>query len=68
MAVPKRKTSKAKTGSRKSANSKIAPVTLVECPHCKELTQPHKVCGSCGWYDGKQAVEPKKEKDKKEAK
>ena len=43
MAVPKGKQSKQRTNTR-FANFKATAPTLVECPHCHELKQPHKVC------------------------
>jgi large subunit ribosomal protein L32 len=60
MAVPKRKVSKQRTNTR-FANFKATAPTLVECPHCHEFKQSHKVCKKCGYYDGKLVVE-KKEK------
>lgn len=29
----------------------------VECPNCGELKRPHHVCGSCGYYDGREVVD-----------
>ena len=66
MAVPKRKTSKARRNSRNSANFKAVAPTVVECPKCHEKKAPHKVCAKCGTYNGKQVIET--EKKKKEAK
>lgn len=56
MAVPKRKTSKAKTSSRKSANMKMSAPGLSTCPQCHEPKLPHRVCPTCGHYDGKDVV------------
>ena len=53
--APKGKVSKARRNSRK-ANWKITAPSLVECPHCKELKAPHRVCANCGYYDGEQKV------------
>jgi large subunit ribosomal protein L32 len=66
MAVPKRKTSKARRDQR-CANWKAVAPTLVECPHCKAQIPPHTVCKECGYYDGKQVIVKKasKEKEKK---
>jgi len=61
MAVPKGKVSKARRNSRK-ANWKIASPSIVECTHCHEFTQPHKVCTKCGYYDGKEVIKVKKDK------
>ena len=56
MAVPKRKTSKAKTSSRKAANMKMSTPGLSICPQCHEPKLPHRVCPNCGYYDGKDVV------------
>mgnify|MGYP002737537093 FL=1 len=57
MAVPKRKTSKAKTASRRASSYRLNKATAVECPNCHETKLPHRVCPNCGYYDGKQVVE-----------
>lgn len=57
MAVPKKKTSKAKTRSRRaSAWTLDAPARSV-CPRCGNAKLPHVVCASCGWYNGRQAID-----------
>ena len=28
-----------------------------ECPQCHQPKLPHRVCGNCGYYAGRQAVE-----------
>ena len=50
MAVPKRKVSKARRDSRRSAVWKLEAPALSRCTHCGELTSPHKVCKNCGYY------------------
>jgi len=62
MAVPKGKISKARKHNRNSSNFKATAPTLVECPSCKELKQPHKVCPKCGMYKGKKVIETEKKK------
>ncbi len=57
MAVPKRRTSSAKTKSRKAANMKKTLPALSICPQCHEPKLPHRVCPNCGYYDGKDVVE-----------
>jgi large subunit ribosomal protein L32 len=52
VAVPKRKTSRSNTRSRR-ANWKAAPVTLTTCPQCGQPSQPHIACPSCGTYQGR---------------
>ncbi|MBU6226606.1 MAG: 50S ribosomal protein L32 [Acidobacteria bacterium] len=57
MAVPKKKKSKAKTHSRKSANMRMELPSRSVCPRCGAAKKPHVVCGGCGWYKGRTAVE-----------
>lgn len=57
MAVPKRKTSKAKRDSRRTSAYRLAKPTIQECPNCHEPKLPHRVCKSCGYYDGKAVVQ-----------
>lgn len=65
MALPKKRHSKAR-GRRRRTHWKIAGANLVPCPQCKQLKLPHRVCPSCGTYNGKQIIEIKvKEKKKK---
>ncbi len=64
MAVPKCKVSKSRRNTRNSANFKASTPTLVECPECHTLKQPHKVCPECGYYNGKKVVEKKTEEKK----
>ena len=47
MAVPKRKTSKARRDKRKSANMKMKAPGLSICPQCHEPKLPHRVCPNC---------------------
>ena len=56
VAVPKRKTSQAKTSGRKAANMKKSMTGLSICPQCHEPKLPHRVCPTCGYYDGKDVV------------
>ena len=56
MAVPKRKTGKARRDKRRSSVWKIAAPTLVTCPQCGEYMVPHKACGFCGYYNGREVV------------
>lgn len=56
VAVPKRKTSQAKTSGRKAANMKKSITGLSICPQCHEPKLPHRVCPNCGYYDGKDVV------------
>ncbi|MDG2023752.1 MAG: 50S ribosomal protein L32 [Actinomycetota bacterium] len=53
MAVPKKKTSKSKTRSRRAAAWKLRSSSRSSCPRCSEAKLPHRVCGNCGWYAGR---------------
>jgi len=57
MAVPKRKTSKARTRSRRAASWRLERPARSVCPQCSASKLPHVVCPSCGWYKGRVAVE-----------
>ena len=67
MAVPKRKTSKARRDSRR-ANWKISVPGIVACPQCHEPKLAHRVCKKCGYYHGRKAVELASDKAGKEKK
>ena len=49
MAVPKRKTSKARRDKRRSNVWKLSAPTLVKCNHCGEYKRSHRVCPACGF-------------------
>lgn len=56
MAVPKRKTSKARRDKR-NAHRAIAGPGLSRCPQCNEERMPHRVCPSCGHYNGRTVID-----------
>ena len=57
MAVPKRKTSHARTMKRRSNVWKLAtPTNIVKCPQCGEAILSHRVCNNCGFYKGVEIV------------
>jgi large subunit ribosomal protein L32 len=55
MAVPKQRQSHARTNKRRSQH-KIVPPTLSTCPRCGAPRLPHRVCGECGTYAGREVV------------
>ncbi len=55
MAVPKQRQSHSRTNKRRSQH-KIVPPSLSVCPKCGEPRLPHRVCGSCGTYAGREIV------------
>lgn len=58
MAVPKKKISSARGGSRRSHNALETPGFSL-CPNCQELRPPHRVCPHCGWYKGNEVIASK---------
>ena len=56
MAVPKKKTSKAKTRSRRASAWTLSTPPRSVCPQCRKGKAPHVVCPECGWYKGRQAI------------
>lgn len=56
MAVPKRKLSRARRDKRRSSVWKLDMPTLTKCPQCGEWTVPHKACGNCGFYKGREVI------------
>ena len=65
MAVPKKKISSSKRGMRRS-HLALTESLVMECPNCGAEKRPHHVCPSCGYYNGRQLVQLKKEENKKE--
>lgn len=55
MAVPFRKVSKTRKRMRRSHNA-LAAVVTTKCTNCGEAIKPHRVCGKCGFYKGKEEV------------
>lgn len=56
MAVPKRKTSKARRDKRRSNVWKLDMPNFSVCTQCGELKLPHIVCYGCGFYKGKEII------------
>jgi large subunit ribosomal protein L32 len=54
--APKRKTSKARKNKRRSNVWKLDAPAFSTCTQCGELKTPHRVCGNCGYYNGKQII------------
>lgn len=61
MAVPKRKTSKARRDKRR-ANWKVTMPGIVTCPQCGEAKLSHRACRHCGYYKRRQVIDVEKEK------
>lgn len=58
MAVPKRKHSNHRTGTRRSHDAK-KPCQTQYCPQCSNAVPSHTVCPNCGYYMGRVVVEVK---------
>ena len=58
MPTPKKKTSRSKTGMRRSHDFITRPTTI-SCNNCGALMMPHNTCPSCGYYRGKEVVAPR---------
>jgi large subunit ribosomal protein L32 len=57
MAVPKRRQSNARSGTRR-AHDFIKPKQLSYCPQCSTAIPTHVICPKCGHYQGRKLVEP----------
>jgi large subunit ribosomal protein L32 len=55
MAVPKRKTSKARKRKRRSHLALDMPATSL-CDRCGAEKVPHAVCANCGHYRGRDVL------------
>jgi large subunit ribosomal protein L32 len=64
MAVPKRRTSHAKQGHRRSHHA-IRPRQVQYCAKCNEPVLPHRVCPNCGFFQGRVVVAEEETKEKK---
>lgn len=61
MAVPKRRTSHARQGKRRSHHG-VTPKEIAYCSHCEQPVIPHRVCSNCGFYKGREIVKAAEEK------
>jgi large subunit ribosomal protein L32 len=55
MAVPKKRTTAASQGQRRSHHALKAPV-ITTCSNCTKPTVPHQACSACGFYRGRQVI------------
>jgi len=55
MAVPKRRTSHARQGKRRSHHF-LKPIQIQYCPRCEQPVLPHRVCSNCGHYQNREVV------------
>jgi large subunit ribosomal protein L32 len=45
-----------RTNNRRSSH-KLSVSALSVCPQCHKAKMPHRVCGECGYYNGKEIIE-----------
>ena len=58
---PKRKHSKGRR-DRRRAHDALTQVNTVTCSNCGSKRLPHTVCSNCGFYNGREVIQVKKEK------
>lgn len=63
MSVSKKRKSSSRT-KRGRSHKALVKVKLVKCKKCGKSTMPHRVCSSCGTYQGKEIIKPKVKKKK----
>lgn len=59
MPNPKRKFTRARRDSRRAQAWRLETPGASKCSHCGAVRQPHRVCPSCGFYNGKLVVAQK---------
>ncbi|MDR2580487.1 MAG: 50S ribosomal protein L32 [Fibromonadaceae bacterium] len=59
MAVPKRKTTTARRNTRRSACYRLEVPAMAKCEQCGAIKRPHRICESCGYYNGVQRIKVK---------
>jgi large subunit ribosomal protein L32 len=64
MAVPKRRTSRAKQGHRRSHHH-VKPMQIQFCKQCGEPVLAHRVCPNCGFFQGRTVVVMEEDKQEK---
>lgn len=54
--LPKKKSAKGRR-DRRRAHDALKSRNLVACSNCGHLRLPHRVCPSCGHYQGREIIE-----------
>lgn len=55
MPNPKRRHSKSR-GAKRRTHYKASIPSLMNCPNCGQVKQPHIVCHGCGYYNGRKVL------------
>ncbi|NIR42968.1 MAG: 50S ribosomal protein L32 [Gemmatimonadetes bacterium] len=56
MAVPKKRSSKARKRKRRT-HYKAEPAATQSCPQCGDPKLPHRVCPTCGYYRDAEVIQ-----------
>ena len=67
MPNPKRKHTRSRRDSRRSANWKLELGSPSKCPNCGAMRRPHNICHVCGFYKDRVIAPVKKKEEKAEA-
>lgn len=57
--LPKRRRSRARQNKRMAHTAKPKILTA-QCPDCNSRRVSHRVCPSCGMYNGRQVIPPRR--------
>lgn len=68
MPLPAHRLSKTRTHRRRAIADRIATPLIASCPKCRKPILPHTVCGSCGYYRGREVIDVLAKLTKKERK
>ncbi len=64
MPNPRRRHSRSR-GRRRRTHWKIEKTQLMVCPKCREAKLPHRICGACGYYQGRLVLDFEAKKTRK---
>ncbi len=64
MSVPSKRRNKSRT-NRGRSHEALKKINLIKCPKCKKPTRPHRVCPTCGSYQGREVIKLKVKKSAK---
>lgn len=63
MGIQKHRRSR-KSGATRRAQWKLRATTIVACPKCHAPMRPHRVCPTCGTYDGREVLKIEEPEEK----
>ena len=67
MPVPKQRHTKSKRNRRRSHHA-LKKQNIIACPNCGQPVLPHRLCGNCGFYKGRQVIDVLAKLEKKQKK